>query len=111
MSKASAIGIDLGTSYSCVGVFQYGKVEIIANDQGNRTTPSYVSFTDTEILIGDYAKNKSAMNCSNTVFDAKRLIGRDFSDQTVQRYRQHWPFNIVKDGKKPKIQAEFKDLY
>merc|ERR1711953_239379 len=108
MSKAPAVGIDLGTTYSCVGVFQHGKVEIIANDQGNRTTPSYVAFTDTERLIGDAAKNQVAMNPSNTVFDAKRLIGRDFSDNTVQRDMKHWPFDIVDNGGKPKIQVEFK---
>lgn len=74
MSKGPAVGIDLGTTYSCVGIFQHGKVEIIANDQGNRTTPSYVAFTDTERLIGDAAKNQVAMNPSNTVFGKKKKI-------------------------------------
>ena len=76
--------------------------------QGNRTTPSYVAFTDTERLIGDAAKNQVAMNPNNTVFDAKRLIGRDFNDQTVQRDMKHWPFEVVAAGAKPKIQVEFK---
>jgi len=109
MAKAPAIGIDLGTTYSCVGVFQHGKVEIIANDQGNRTTPSYVAFTDSERLIGDAAKNQVAMNPDNTVFDAKRLIGRRFEDTTVQSDMKHWPFNVVSDGGKPKIVVEYKN--
>ncbi|XP_042241939.1 heat shock cognate 71 kDa protein-like [Homarus americanus] len=103
-----AVGIDLGTTFSCVGVFQHGKVEIIANDQGNRTTPSYVAFTDTERLIGDAAKNQVAMNPNNTVFDAKRLIGRKFEDATVQADMKHWPFTVISEGGKPKIQVEYK---
>merc|ERR1712196_492516 len=99
-----AIGIDLGTTYSCVGVWQHDRVEIIANDQGNRTTPSYVAFTDSERLIGDSAKNQVAMNPRNTVFDAKRLIGRKFSDSSVQSDAKLFPYKIVSGtGEKPLI--------
>lgn len=108
MEKAPAVGIDLGTTYSCVGVFQHGKVEIIANDQGNRTTPSYVAFTDSERIIGDGAKNQVAMNPSNTVFDAKRLIGRRFDDSSVQSDMKFWPFKVISENGKPKIQVEYK---
>jgi len=102
------IGIDLGTTYSCVAVWQNDRVEVIANDQGNRTTPSYVAFTDTERLIGDAAKNQVAMNPHNTVFDAKRLIGRRFADAEVQADMKHWPFKVLDKGGKPAIQVEYK---
>jgi len=107
--EGPAIGIDLGTTYSCVGVWQNDRVEIIANDQGNRTTPSYVAFTDSERLIGDAAKNQVAMNPVNTVFDAKRLIGRKFSDASVQSDIKLWPFT-VKSGvaEKPMISVEYR---
>merc|ERR1712121_532022 len=107
--KKTAVGIDLGTTYSCVGVFQHGKVEIIANDQGNRTTPSYVAFTDTERLIGDPAKNQVAINPSNTIFDAKRLIGRKFDDASVQSDMKHWPFTVINASSKPKLKVEYKN--
>jgi len=107
MGKRVAVGIDLGTTYSCVGTFQHGKVEIIANDQGNRTTPSYVAFTDTERLIGDAAKNQVAMNPNNTIFDAKRLIGRKFNESTVQSDRKHWPFQVVEQNGLPRLRVEY----
>merc|ERR1711998_158785 len=106
--RMSAAGIDLGTTYSCVGIWQNDRVEIIANDQGNRTTPSYMAFTDTERLIGDAAKNQCAMNPINTIFDAKRLIGRKFDDPVVQSDMKHWPFKIVSDSGTPKIQVDYK---
>jgi len=107
--SGESVGIDLGTTYSCVGVWQNDRVEIIANDQGNRTTPSYVAFTETERLIGDAAKSQAAMNAANTVFDAKRLIGRKFTDPGVQSDMKHWPFTVISGvGGTPIIEVEYK---
>ena len=108
MSTPASIGIDLGTTYSCVGVFQHGKVEIIANDQGNRTTPSCVAFTDTERLVGEVAKSQAARNPENTVFEVKRLMGRTFDDPKVQEDIRNWPFMVMNDNDRPKVQVEYK---
>ncbi|XP_026424642.1 heat shock 70 kDa protein 18-like [Papaver somniferum] len=108
-SLSLAIGIDLGTTYSCVGVWQNDRIEIIANDQGNRITPSYVAFSDNERMIGDAARNQVAMNPTNTIFDAKRLIGRKFSDSFVQSDMKLWPFKIIPGlDNKPMIQVNYK---
>jgi len=104
----TVIGIDLGTTYSCVGIFKKGRVEIIANDLGNRITPSYVAFTDTERLIGEAAKNQAALNPENTLFDIKRLIGRDFNDHTVQSDAKLLPFKLVNKNGKPAVQVKVK---
>jgi L1 cell adhesion molecule like protein len=108
-NRMVAIGIDLGTTYSCVGWWKDNRCEIIANDQGNRTTPSYVGFTGEERIIGDGAKNQASMNPENTVFDAKRLIGRDFSDKTLQSDLKHFPFSVIEQNKKPVIEVTFKN--
>lgn len=106
---SGAIGIDLGTTNSCVGVYDHNKraVEIFENDGGNRTTPSYVSFTDSERLVGDSAKNNSTMNPTNTVFDAKRMIGRSFNDKHLQEDYKHFPFTVVDSNGKPGIKVKY----
>jgi len=104
----TVIGIDLGTTYSCVGVYKDGRVQIIANDQGNRITPSYVAFTDDERLIGDAAKNQASLNPENTVFDVKRFIGRAFTDKEVQKDKSLMPFDIVNKASKPAVQVVVK---
>jgi len=111
MNRAPAIGIDLGTCYSCAAVFQNGKVEIIPNESGERTTPSYVSFTDKERLLGSAAKNKMTRNPLNTIFDAKRLIGRKFQEREVQEDMKYWPFKVIKDANsdRPKFQVIYQN--
>ncbi|KAH8904340.1 78 kDa glucose-regulated protein precursor [Coniochaeta sp. PMI_546] len=101
----TVIGIDLGTTYSCVGVMQHGKVEILVNDQGNRITPSYVAFTDEERLVGDAAKNQAAANPTNTIFDIKRLIGRKFSEKDVQQDIKHFPYKVISKDDKPFVKV------
>ena len=107
-NMGTVIGIDLGTTYSCVGVFKNGRVEIIANELGNRITPSYVAFTDTERLIGEAAKNQLAANPENTVFDIKRLMGRKFNDETVQSDKKLLPYNIINKNGKPVVEVQVK---
>ena len=104
----TVIGIDLGTTYSCVGIYQNGRVEIIANDQGNRITPSYVAFTDEERLIGDAAKNQATINPENTVFDIKRLVGRGFNDLTVQHDMKLLPYKIINKDGRPYVEVSVK---
>ena len=106
----TVIGIDLGTTYSCVAVWQNDRVEIIASETGNRTVPSMVTFTDTERLIGDASKGAAATYPRSTVFDAKRMIGRDFKDPLLQKDKVHWPYDVIDDGKgRPKIVVDTKD--
>ena len=106
--KGPAIGIDLGTTYSCVGVFQHGKVEIIANDMGNHKPHSCVAFTDTGRLVGDAAKHQAAANPTNTIFEIKRLIGRRANDSIVLSDKKYWPFEVVDDGGRPKVKVDHK---
>merc|ERR1712121_612480 len=103
----TVIGIDLGTTYSCVGIFKNGRVDIIANDQGNHITPSYVAFTaEGERLIGDAAKNQLTSNPENTVFDVKRMIGREWSDKSVQSDLKYFPFKLIEKNTKPHVRVE-----
>ena len=115
LGEGPVIGIDLGTTYSCVAVMKNGRVEVLSNDQGNRITPSYVAFTeDGERLIGDAAKNQLTSNPTNTIFDAKRLIGRDWSEESVQKDAKYFPFKLIQKNNKPVIQvsngADLKNL-
>lgn len=108
-SENTVIGIDLGTTYSCVGVWKDGKVEIIANDQGERTTPSWVAFNESERIVGLGAKAQAAHNAQNTVFDSKRMLGRNFDDVAIQTDIKHWPFKVIKGpNNKPIIKVQYK---
>lgn len=107
MSSSTAIGIDLGTTYSCVGVWQNGRVEIISNDQGDRTTPSYVAFTEKERILGAAAKNQASGNVRNTVYDAKRLIGRSYDDPIVSKEKTVLPFTIVNKNNRPAFEVDY----
>ncbi|GKF67318.1 heat shock cognate 70 kDa protein-like protein, partial [Tanacetum coccineum] len=109
MGSTPAIGIDLGTTYSCVGVWKNDRIEIVPNDQGNRTTPSCVAFTRADRLIGDAAKNQQSMNSRNTIIDAKRLIGRNYSDSKVQEDMKLWPFKVIQGpSDSPKVVVTYK---
>ena len=107
MAKKQAIGIDLGTTNSCVAVFQHGKVEIIANDKGDRSIPSFVAFRDTERLIGHDAKRWVTRNITNTIYDIKRLMGRNIDDEAVQANMKFWPFKVVGEGLRPMLEVEY----
>ncbi|XP_063615985.1 putative heat shock 70 kDa protein 7 [Penaeus indicus] len=108
-SSDVVIGIDLGTTYSCVAVFQNGTVEVIANDQGNRTTPSYVAFNDKERLIGEAAKNQAGTNPTNTVYDIKRIIGLKNDDPNVLEEIENWPFEVISgEDDKPRINVMYR---
>ncbi|CAF1641178.1 unnamed protein product, partial [Didymodactylos carnosus] len=106
--SSQAIGIDLGTTSSCVGVYQNGKVKILTDSHGNSRIPSYVAFTQTQKLVGEQAKILAIKNPFNTIFNAKRLIGKTYNDPTVQADMRYWPFRIINDDGKPKIQVEYK---
>src|SRR5271166_638679 len=109
MSDNTIIGIDLGTTFSCVAVWKDGRVEIIANDQGERTTPSWVSFTETDRIIGVGAKTQAGSNPENTIYDSKRLIGRTCDDPAIQADLKHWPFKVKSSNNKPLICVQYKN--